>query len=277
VTEFVQHGTIAEHITRNRMLPNDAARFYLAQIVMALQFLHGEHVVFRNLSAFSVWLDRNNYVKLVDFSYAKPMDLDSPTARAWSVCGTPEYMAPEMVSSKGHSKEVDWWAFAVLMFEMLSGYPPFFHQSTLEIYKMVQRNEEVAVPQHVSPPAKDLLKKLFVRAPARRLGSGKNGAEEIKKHKWFRGLNWASLYNQNMSPLPLTFANGDPIGSYTDGEPTGDGVPAISLVRTATGGPDVSNFSHERSPTVTAYPNSAEEQGPLVDPAKDAELFAKWA
>ena len=87
---------------------------------MAVQFLHSEHVIFRNLSPQSVWLDRMNYVKLVDFSYAKAINLDDPTARSWTVVGEAEYMAPEMVSSKGHSKEVDWWALGIVLHEMLA-------------------------------------------------------------------------------------------------------------------------------------------------------------
>ena len=87
ITEFVQHGTLNEFIHRNSQLPNDTARFLLAQIVMAMQFLHSEHVIFRNLSPQSVWLDRMNYIKLVDFSHAKAINLDDPSARTWSVVG----------------------------------------------------------------------------------------------------------------------------------------------------------------------------------------------
>lgn len=282
ITEFVQHGTLNEFIHRNSQLPNDTARFLLAQIVMAMQFLHSEHVIFRNLSPQSVWLDRMNYIKLVDFSHAKAINLDDPSARTWSVVGEAEYMAPEMVSSRGHSKEVDWWALGIVLHEMLGGYPPFFSEKKIEIYAQIQKKDELVVPAHFDVHSKDLVKKLLVRDKAKRIGSSKNGAEDIKKHKWFRGLNWAALYNKQLpAEKMLAHPNGDPLGSYKkddkgDEKPTGDGVPRLTQARTATGGADVCNFSKERSPTSTDYPNSAEEQGPLLDPEKDAQLFAAW-
>jgi len=276
LTEFVQLGSLATHINRNHQLPNNTARFYAAQIVMAVQFLHAEHIIFRNLSPHSVWLDRQNYIKLVDFSFAKGINLDDPSVRSWTVVGEPEYMSPEMVCSKGHSKEVDWWALGVMIHEMLAGYPPFFGMTSFDIYKMIQKNEEIAMPKHFDEQGKDLLKKLLVRDRTKRIGSSKNGAEDIKKHKWYRGLNWAALYNKQISPLPLHFTNGDPLGSYKEGVPTGDGVPCLTCARTPTGGPDVSNFSKERSSTTTDYPNSSEEQGPLLDQEKDEALFGSW-
>ena len=190
--------------------------------------------------------------------------------------GEPEYMAPEIVGSKGHSKEVDWWALGIVIHEMVVGYPPFFHQETYQIYtQILNKDKEVEMTVNTDQYCKDLCKKLLTRDPKKRIGASKNGAEDIKKHKWYRGLNWAALYNKTME-IPMALPNGDPLGSIKDGVATGDGVPKIMQARTLTGGPDVSNFSKERSPTSTDYPNSTDDQGPQIDQSKDEDLFSNW-
>jgi len=244
IEEFVQLGNLSTHIKKNHKLPNDTARFYAAQIVMAIQFLHSEHIIYRDLNPENVMLDRGHYVKLVDFGLAKGLNLDDPTARTWTLCGTPEYVAPEVISSKGHSKEVDWWALGIVIFEMLAGYPPWYHTKPHTVYSDVI-NQRPDVPQHFDPHGKELIHKLLTKERSKRIGSSKNGAEDIKKHKWYRGLNWAALYNKQMIP-PL------------------DGVLEMSISAPT----DIRHFE--------PYPTSSEETGPILDETKDETLFGAW-
>ena len=192
-------------------------------------------------------LDRSRYVKLVDFGLAKGINLEDPSARTWTLCGQPEYIAPEIISSKGHSKEVDWWALGIVMHEMLAGYPPYFAKEAFEIYKKVTNPAVVLeFPQHFDQHAKDHIKKLLVKDRAKRIGSSKNGAEDIKKHKWYRGLNWAALYNKQMAPPE-------------------DGLTHLASINTPT---DMQNFQ--------PYPTSSDENGPVLDPVKDQECFGTF-
>jgi len=251
--EFAECGQLHRFITKNGRLPNETARFHAAQIVMAVQCLHGESVVFRDLQPENIMLDHTGYVKLVDFGNAKRMDFDDPTARAWTLCGRPEYLAPEMVKSLGHGKEVDWWALGVILHEMLAGYPPFYHADSFAIYKLILQEKITAegLPNHFETFAKDLIKKLMTRDKTKRIGSSKNGAEDIKKHKWYRGLNWAALYNRAMAP-PVPVSESGEAGF----------VPKL----------DEGNFAVN----FEFYPPSNEEAGPILDPNDDKELFGDF-
>lgn len=250
VQEFVQGGKLQRMIKQNQRLTNETARFFAAQVVMAVQYLHSEHIAYRDLNTDNVMLDASCYVKLVDFGLAKVMNFDDPTCRTWTLCGTPEYLAPEIITSKGHSKEVDWWALGILIHEMLAGYPPYFHDDAFQVYQMVlnQKVKTETLPDHFETHAKELLKKLLQKEVSVRIGSSKNGAEDIKKHKWYRGLNWAALYNKQLAP------------------PSDPGV-AIEVPK-VDGITDTSNFDR--------YPGSAEENGPTLEPERDAALFGKW-
>jgi protein kinase X len=247
--EFVQGGQLDHFISKNGRLANETARFYAAQVVMAMQVLHQEHVVYRDLNPSNILLDRGLYVKLVDFGLAKVLNFDDPTARTWTLCGTPEYLAPEIIQSKGHSKEVDWWALGVIIHEMLAGYPPWYDNDAFTIYKEILNSKVTleSFPRHLETHARDLIKKLLTKERTKRIGSSKNGAEDIKKHKWYRGLNWAALYNKTMEP---------PLDSGMEYVPSVNGVA------------DVRNY--------TAYPTSSEENGPVLDPEQDLNLFWNW-
>merc|ERR1712194_1001644 len=170
-------GELFTHLRKAGKFNNDHTRFYAAQIVMALQNLHNDSIVYRDLKPENLLLDLTGYMKITDFGFAKVVE-----DRTWTLCGTPEYLAPEIIQSKGHGRAVDWWALGILIFEMLAGYPPFFDENPFGIYQKILTGR-IDFPRHFDVKAKDLIKRLLTHDRAKRFGCLKNGADDIKKHK----------------------------------------------------------------------------------------------
>mmetsp|Transcript_6246 Transcript_6246/g.10425 ORF Transcript_6246/g.10425 Transcript_6246/m.10425 type:complete len:364 (-) Transcript_6246:405-1496(-) len=193
--EYVNGGELFSHLRKEGRLPNDHAQFYAGQIILAFQYLHSIHIVYRDLKPENLLLDCDGHIKITDFGFAKVVE-----DRTWTLCGTPEYLAPEIIQSKGHGKPVDWWALGVLMFEMLAGYPPFYDENPFGIYQKVLAGR-IDFPRHFDVKAKDLIKRLLTQDRAKRFGCLKNGAEDIKKHKWYKGTDWNMLLNRQVRPV----------------------------------------------------------------------------
>nr|KAG5685907.1 hypothetical protein BaRGS_005416 [Batillaria attramentaria] len=185
--EYVPGGELFSYLRNMGRFNNSASNFYASEIVCALDYLHLRNYVYRDLKPENLLLDREGHLKITDFGFAKKV-LD----RTWTLCGTPEYLAPEIILSKGHNKAVDWWSLGVLIFEMLVGYPPFYADNPFGIYEKILAGK-VEWPKHIDLVAKDLIKKLLVQDRTRRLGNMKNGAEDIKRHKWFKGVDWDTV------------------------------------------------------------------------------------
>lgn len=156
-------------------------------------------------------LDSRGYCKLVDFGFAK--HLPTSVHKTWTFCGTPEYMTPEVILNKGHSFEVDNWAMGILIFELLSGWPPFSARDPLFIYNMVLEGfEGKRFPAMDFPAkAKDLLLALCRQKPSERLGVGSRGIDAIRRHKWFGAFDWVALREQMLQPpiVPQLSGNDD--------------------------------------------------------------------
>lgn len=192
--EYINGGELFSYLRREGRLPNEHVRFYTGEIVLAFGYLHSLHVVYRDLKPENVLLDCEGHVKLTDFGFAKVVE-----ERTWTLCGTPEYLAPEIIQSKGHGKGVDWWALGVLLFEMMAGYPPFYEENPFGIYQKVLQGR-LDFPRHFDVKAKDLVRRLLVNDRTKRFGCLKAGVEDIKRHKWYKGTDWDLLLARRVSP-----------------------------------------------------------------------------
>ncbi|KAI3454572.1 hypothetical protein Pfo_011235 [Paulownia fortunei] len=196
ILDFINGGHLFYHLYRQGIFSEDQARVYTAEIVSAVSHLHKSGIVHRDLKPENILMDADGHVMLTDFGLAKEIDESS---RSNSMCGTTEYMAPEILQSKGHNKNADWWSIGILLYEMLSGQPPFTHSNRKKLQEKII-NEKLKLPPRLSSEAHSLLKGLLQKDPLKRLGSGPKGAEEIKSHKWFRTVNWKKIEARELQP-----------------------------------------------------------------------------
>lgn len=184
---YVPGGELFTHLRRAQKFTPDVTRFYLANIILALKYLHSFNIIYRDLKPENLLLDSRGYLRLTDFGFAKIVD-----DRTWTLCGTPEYLAPEIIQSEGHGKAADWWACGILCYEMLVGYPPFFHETAYGIYEKILRGV-IHWPHTMDRLSKELIKAFLHPDRTKRLGNMIGGPQDVLDHPWFRGVDWDAL------------------------------------------------------------------------------------
>lgn len=194
--EFVQGGEFFVYLrTVGKLKPIDAA-FYTASVSAMFEYMHGLDIIYRDLKPENLLVASDGYLKLTDFGFAKIVK-----ARTYTLCGTPEYIAPEILLNKGHGKPVDWWALGILIYEMNHGIDPFTANDPMQIYQNILSGK-LKFSTVFDPDAKSLVRHLLEHDLSKRYGNLKNGAEDIKQHRYLASIDWRML---SLKQIPINY------------------------------------------------------------------------
>jgi len=197
VLDYVPGGELFGRLKEDGKFSENRCRLYSAEIILGLGHLHSLGFVYRDLKPENILVDANGHLKITDFGLVKGKM--GPTGTTSTFCGTPEYIAPEILQQLPYTKAVDWWSFGILLFEMLTGLPPFYDENMTKMYKSIM-SDPITFPHYVSANARDLILRLLERNPSQRIGSGERDYEEIKAHPFFSSFNWEDVMNKKITP-----------------------------------------------------------------------------
>jgi serine/threonine protein kinase len=203
LTEFLQGGELFFHLRKNSGYKEKAVRFYMCQILLALEYMHNNNYIYRDLKPENILIDKEGNIKLTDFGLSKIMPKEEKTT--YTMCGTAEYLAPEILFGKGYDKTCDWFSFGVVLFEMFCGYHPFKPKGQRIDPKIYLR--KTFIPDKVPKTPRDLIEKLFVSNPKKRLGY--RGADEVKQHPFFKGVDFDKVLRKEYKPPFVPKLNDD--------------------------------------------------------------------
>ncbi|XP_030854268.1 ribosomal protein S6 kinase alpha-5 [Strongylocentrotus purpuratus] len=211
ILDYVNGGELFTHLYQREHFRESEVRIYIAEIIIALDCLHQLGIIYRDIKLENILLDKDGHVVLTDFGLSKEF-LTNTEDRAYSFCGTIEYMAPEVVrgGSDGHNKAVDWWSLGVLTYELLTGASPFTVEGERNSQSQISQRiltSHPPMPNTFSKEVKDFINKLLVKDPTKRLGC--NGVKDIKSHSFFKGLNWDDVAAKRVSPPFRPHINGE--------------------------------------------------------------------
>ncbi|XP_067011381.1 RAC serine/threonine-protein kinase isoform X2 [Anabrus simplex] len=221
VMEYVNGGELFFHLSRERVFSEDRTRFYGAEIISALGYLHEEGIIYRDLKLENLLLDKDGHIKIADFGLCKEDITYGRTTKTF--CGTPEYLAPEVLEDNDYGRAVDWWGIGVVMYEMMCGRLPFYNRDHDVLFTLILM-EEVKFPRTISNEAKDMLGGLLIKDPNQRLGGGPDDAKEIMQHPFFSSINWNDLQQKKIPPPFKPQVTSDTDTRYFDSEFTGESV-----------------------------------------------------
>jgi len=193
VMDFINGGELFYHLQSERRFSPERSRFYAAEIVLGLEHLHKNGIIYRDLKPENLLLDASGHVKMTDFGLSKEGLTNED--RTNTFCGTPEYLAPEVLDGKDYNKAVDWWSLGTLIYEMLTGLPPFYDEDVQKMYNL-KMTAELTIPDYVDDKAKDIMRKFLDRNPSTRM----QDADAIKAHPYFKGLDWDKMYRREIPP-----------------------------------------------------------------------------
>lgn len=197
ILEYLSGGELFMQLEREGIFMDDMACFYLSEILLGIEHLHKEGIIYRDLKPENILLDAQGHVKLTDFGLCKESIHEGTQTNTF--CGTIEYMAPEILTRSGHGKAVDWWSFGALMYDMLTGAPPFTAEDRKRTMDKIIK-AKLVIPTYLTIEARELIRNLLKRQVSQRLGSGEDDADSIKKNPFFRHLNWDDVYNKRYEP-----------------------------------------------------------------------------
>ncbi|KAM4580098.1 serine/threonine-protein kinase Sgk2b [Odontesthes bonariensis] len=222
VLDYVNGGELFYHLQREGSFPEPRAAFYAAEMAAALGYLHSLNIVYRDLKPENILLDRDGHVMLTDFGLCKEGVAIGGIMHTF--CGTPEYLAPEVLQGQPYSPAVDWWGLGTVLFEMLCGLPPFYNHCKAEMFENIL-HAQLQLPSGFSEAARSLLEGLLERDIAKRLGESRD-IEELRDHPFFAFINWDDLVAKKLRPPFIPKVSGPCDISYIDPEFTQQPVPA---------------------------------------------------
>jgi len=192
ILDYINGGELFYHLKKEGRFAENRVKLYAAEIACALDHLHALDIVYRDLKPENILLDSEGHICITDFGLSKKIESEEGTH---TFCGTPEYLAPEVLKGQGHGTAVDWWSLGTLLFEMFTGLPPFYAQNVNVMYTKILSGE-LRCPSYISEQAKSLLEGLLTREPEKRLGY--NGGTEVRNHPWFADIDWNKLLKKEV-------------------------------------------------------------------------------
>ncbi|EGR31064.1 protein kinase domain protein [Ichthyophthirius multifiliis] len=188
--DYCSGGDLDHLLMKQGKLSINVVKIYVSELVLAIETLHKNNIIYRDLKPSNVVIDNEGHVLITDFGLAKQGINQQYVTK--SFCGSPAYLPPEMLTKNGHTLSLDWYLLGVLMYELLTGMPPFYHDEKAQLFENI-KSGSLKFPKYVSADAKDLIQKLMIKDPMKRLGS--KGSQEVKNHHFFSDVNWTDVYN----------------------------------------------------------------------------------